>query len=72
MYLEEMGIITQIHYPIPFHKQQPFEFLNIKKGKLKQTEWLADSMLSLPIYPGLTESQIEYICETIKHFYNRR
>jgi dTDP-4-amino-4,6-dideoxygalactose transaminase len=72
MYLEEKGIFTQIHYPIPFHKQQPFEFLNIKKGKLKQTEWLADSMLSLPIYPGLTESQIEYICETIKHFYNRR
>jgi dTDP-4-amino-4,6-dideoxygalactose transaminase len=71
-YLEEKGIHTQIHYPQPFHQQAPFDFLNIKAGQLKNTENLATSMLSLPIYPGLDKNQIEYICNTIVAFYSNR
>jgi dTDP-4-amino-4,6-dideoxygalactose transaminase len=71
-YLEEKGIFTQIHYPIPFHLQQPFEFLKIKKGQLKNTEKLASTLLSLPIYPGLSLKQVEYICDTIKSFFSNR
>lgn len=71
-HLEERGIFTQIHYPIPFHLQQPFDFLNVKKGQLKNTEKLANTLLSLPIYPGLTTNQVEFICDAIKSFYSNR
>lgn len=67
--LTEHGIGTLIHYPIPPHLQKAYHSLNYPKGSLPIAEELADTSLSLPLYVGLEENQINYIIETIKRFF---
>lgn len=69
-YLSKQGIETGIHYPVPAHLQKAYEFLNVQKGSLPVTEKLSDTILSLPIYTGMEKSDVEYICERIRKFYN--
>jgi dTDP-4-amino-4,6-dideoxygalactose transaminase len=68
-YLNENGISTGLHYPIPLHLQPCFEYLGYKKGDFPNSEKLADNCISLPMYPELSDEQIEYICEKIKIFF---
>jgi len=69
-HLKEQGVGTLIHYPIPPHLQEAYAPLNFKPGQFPIAERLANQMLSLPVYPGLTEEQLEYIVATIKTYYN--
>jgi len=69
-YLKDKGIATGYHYPIPLHLQKCFKYLGYKKGDFVNTELLADSCLSLPIYPELEANQIEYVCSNINKFFN--
>lgn len=69
MFLEESGIWTGLHYPIPLHLTQAYSYLGYKKGDFPVAERLADEILSLPMYPELTEEQIDSVCEKIKTFY---
>jgi dTDP-4-amino-4,6-dideoxygalactose transaminase len=69
IFLKENGIATGLHYPIPLHLTQAYAPLGHKKGDFPVAEKLANEILSLPIYPGLTEEHIEYVCEKIKTFY---
>ena len=69
MFLKENGIGTGLHYPIPLHLTQAYSYLGYKKGAFPVAEKLANEILSLPMYPELTEEQIDYICEKIKAFY---
>ena len=62
-YLEEKGIHTQIHYPIPMHLQKSMQYLGYGKGSFPISEEIAESVLSLPLYIGMTEREIEYVCE---------
>lgn len=66
-HLAEKNIQTAIHYPIPAYKQQAF--LN-KKLCLPNTEFLCSSVLSIPIFPELTDEQITYICACITSFFS--
>ncbi len=68
-FLSENGISTGLHYPVPLHLQECFSHLGYKRGNFPVTEDLADTCLSLPIYPGITEDQLAYICDKIKHFF---
>lgn len=68
-YLKEQGIDTLIHYPIPPHLQKAYAHLGYKKGDFPIAEMLADTSLSLPVYPGLSEKEIEYISMAIKTFF---
>ena len=68
-YLYENGIETLIHYPIPPHLQKCFKFLKIKKKSLPIAEELASTSLSLPIWPGIEESDLNYISKKIKAFF---
>ena len=68
IYLKDRGIGTLIHYPIPPHLQMAYAHLGWKKGSFPIAEKLAETMLSLPIYPGLTVEQIQYIADQIKAF----
>ena len=68
-FLKENEIATGLHYPIPLHLTQAYAFLGYKKGDFPVAEKLANEILSLPMYPELTEEQIEYVCEKIKAFY---
>ena len=68
-YLEEAGVGTLIHYPIPPHLQPAYSDLGWGKGRFPIAEGLAEHVLSLPIYPGLKAVDVNYICEIIKRFY---
>ncbi len=69
-YLKDKGIATGYHYPIPLHLQKCFQYLGYKKGDFVNTELLANSCLSLPIYPELENNQIEFVCSNINNFFN--
>jgi dTDP-4-amino-4,6-dideoxygalactose transaminase len=57
------GIATGVHYPIPVHLQPACSFLGYREGDLPQTERAAREVLSLPMYPELSEAQIEHVVE---------
>lgn len=69
-YLDEKGVSSGIHYPIPLHLQKAYEYLKLPKGSFPATEEIALRILSLPMYPELTDEQIEYVCQNIRQFYN--
>jgi dTDP-4-amino-4,6-dideoxygalactose transaminase len=59
--LTERGIGTGIHYPVPLHLQPAYHFLGYRAGDLPVTEKLANTALSLPMYPGLSFEDQEYV-----------
>ena len=69
-YLSENGISTGLHYPIPLHLQNAYKNLNLANGNYPITEKVSNEILSLPMFPDLTEEQIKYISEKIKSFYS--
>lgn len=69
-YLAEKGVDTKIHYPLPIHYQEAAKGLGYKKGDFPVTEKQAETILSLPIYPELTDEQVNYIIETVKVYYS--
>jgi len=69
-YLTEAGIGTLIHYPITPHLQEAYSHLNLKKGDFPIAEELAQTSLSIPLYPGISEREVEYVCKTIRSFFN--
>ena len=61
--LKEQGIYAGIHYKLPVHKSPAYK--NITKELLPNTELICDEILSLPIYPGITKQEIEFVCKSI-------
>lgn len=61
-HLTDNGIGTMIHYPIPPHLQEAYSHLGYKRGDFPIAEELADTMLSLPLWPGMEKNQIIHIC----------
>lgn len=70
-YLTENGIGTLIHYPIPPHLQKAYSEMGFKKGSFPIAEQLAETSLSLPIWPGMNKLDIDYISALMKKFYAR-
>jgi len=68
--LKEKDIATGLHYPIPLHLQECFNHLGYKKGDFPVSENLSDACLSLPIYPEISDDQIEYVSSNILKFFN--
>lgn len=64
--LTNRGVSTGIHYPIPIHLQEAYSSLGHKKGDFPTSEKLAGEILSLPMYPELSEKQIVFIAKSIK------
>lgn len=67
-YLSEHNIQTQIHYPIPAHLQECYKKLGYKKGDFPITEEYAETMLSLPLYIGMTDDEINYVIDIINRY----
>ncbi len=67
-YLEEKGIGTVIHYPIPPHLSKAYENLGYKVGDYPITEDYANTVVSLPLYNGMTKEEIEYVIEKINEY----
>jgi dTDP-4-amino-4,6-dideoxygalactose transaminase len=68
-YLSEKGIATSIHYPVPVHLQKCMSDVTYQKHNLHITEAKAKQILSLPIFPELTNKEIQYIAQAVNNFY---
>jgi len=68
-YLSEHGIGTMIYYPVPIHRLPLYAHLNYPVGSLPASEKAANEVLSLPMFPELTDEQIRSVVEAIGHFY---
>ncbi len=67
-YLKENGIGTLCHYPVPMHLQNAYKELGISKGELPIAEMISEQELSIPLYYGMTDHEINYIIEVINKF----
>ena len=67
-YLEEKEIGTIIHYPIPPHLADAYKYLGHKKGDYPITEHLAGTVISIPIYNGMTEEEQTYVIDALNRF----
>ena len=66
--LKALDIPTAIYYPIPMHRQTAFNYLNINDNLCPISDQLADTVISLPIHPYLTEKDQDMICEAVCNF----
>lgn len=67
-YLQKIGIGTIIHYPVPPHLQECYQNLGYKKGDFPICEDYANHVLSLPIYNGMTDEEVNYVIEKVNGF----
>lgn len=70
-HLHSQGISGGVHYPVPLHLQKPYQKLGYKAGQLPVSERVCSEVLSLPIYPEMTESQVLAVAEAVKDFFSR-
>lgn len=69
-HLADSGIVTAVHYPTPIHQQPVFERLYGKRnGAYPVSEALSDKVLSLPMFPSMTDEQVDRVCESVFSFY---
>jgi len=68
-FLSDNNISSGLHYPIPLHLQKAYNKLGYKKGDLPITEKVAGEILSLAIFPGLTDQQLDHVVNTIEEFF---
>lgn len=71
-WLMKKGVDTGIHYPIPVHLQKSYNNLGYPIGSLPVTERVANEILSLPLYPEITEDEILYVAKMLKMFYSEQ
>lgn len=67
-YLLEKGISTNKHYPIPVHLQECYKDLGYKKGDFPVAEEISATQLSLPLYYGMTNEEVQYVIDAINSF----
>ena len=67
-YLNDKGISTNKHYPTPIHMQECYKELNIPQGALPVAEEISETELSLPMFYGITDEQVQYIIDAINAF----
>ncbi|MEM0449097.1 MAG: DegT/DnrJ/EryC1/StrS family aminotransferase [Methanomassiliicoccales archaeon] len=69
-YLEMRGIEVGVHYPLPVHLQPIYQQMyGYRGGEFPVSERLAKELMSLPMFPSLTSSEVKEICDVIKEFY---
>lgn len=71
-FLNEKAIGTGLHYPVPLHLQKAYASEGYRKGDFPVTESVASRLLSLPMFPELSNEQIEYVADCIKQFMNNK
>jgi dTDP-4-amino-4,6-dideoxygalactose transaminase len=67
-HLNDMNIFPGLHYPVPCHLQKAYTSLGYKAGDFPNAEYLAGHCLSLPMYPELTNEEIEYVIQILNNY----
>lgn len=67
-WLRERGVETQVHYPVPIHLQEAYRDLGLPRGSLPATERSCGEVLSLPIFPELSDSQVAHVIDSVNSF----
>jgi len=67
--LESKGIHTAVHYPLPVHQQDAFSDIRYSPVSLSETNRLVDNIVSLPMYPELSDEQVMRVCDVLNHHY---
>ncbi|MHB8565672.1 MAG: DegT/DnrJ/EryC1/StrS family aminotransferase [Nitrososphaerales archaeon] len=67
-WLNRYGIGTLVHYPTPIHLEPAYEDLGLSRGSYPISERLSEEILSLPMFPELTEEEVKYVCTSISAF----
>jgi len=69
-HLSDSGIATAVHYPTPIHQQPIFERMNgARNGAYPVSEELSQKVISLPMFPSMTDEQVDRVCESLISFY---
>jgi len=68
-YLSNKGIGTAIYYPLPLHLQECYKDLGYREGDLPEAEKASKEVLALPMWPELTNEEVNYIVESIREFF---
>lgn len=68
-FLGEHGVMTMIHYPIPPHEQPAYAEMADLRGHLPLSEQLHREVLSLPMFPGMTDDQVMHVIQTVRKFF---
>ena len=69
-HLASRGVETRIHYPVPLHLQPAYAFLGHRRGDFPVSEEACDTIVSLPIYPTLSEAQVAEVIEAVRGFFD--
>lgn len=67
-YLNSKGIGCVIHYPVPIHLQQAYQYLNIARGMLPVAETIADMEISIPMFYGISSEEVDYVINIINSY----
>lgn len=67
-YMKDNNIYCQIHYPIPPHLSEAYEYLGFKRGSFPISEQYSDEVVSLPLYNCMTDEEINYVIDVINSF----
>lgn len=68
-HFDQAGIGWMIHYPLPPHLQEAYRSSGFRRGDFPLAEQIADTCLSLPLFPGMTEGQVERVTAAIRRFF---
>ena len=68
-HLSARNIGTGLHYPLPLHLQNAYRGMRLARGAFPVAESAAERLLSLPMFPELTKSQVDQVAEAIRTFY---
>lgn len=67
-HLESKGVFPGIHYPVPCHMQKAYAHLGYRKGDFPNAEALSEGCLSLPVFPEMTDEEVDYVIEAVNSF----
>ena len=68
-YLNDNGVPTAIHYPVPLHLQEAFSDLDYREGDFPVSERVSKGILSLPMSPFIAQDEQDYVIEKVREFY---
>jgi dTDP-4-amino-4,6-dideoxygalactose transaminase len=68
-FLKDKGVGVMVYYPLSLHLQQAFAHLGHKAGDFPESEAAQNEVLSLPVFPELTDKELETVCASIKEYY---